>query len=332
MTVTTSSATHKTYQQAKKGIILINFGSPMTLTKSGIRTFLWRLLTDQRVVSLPRLLWWPILLGFILPFRPKRLIHDYERIWLEKGSPLLVYHDELTHALNAHLPEYEVTQAHLYADPSLKTAWQSLKKKGVRQVLLLPLYPQYASATTASVLDVWHKVMQKELFVPGFRFVASYHDDPMYIQALASSVRDHWQKTGKRSHLIFSYHGIPKEKFDQGDPYYCYCHKTTRLVAESLGLTETDYSMAFQSRFGKQTWLKPYLNEHIKSLIESGQRELTVICPGFSFDCIETTHEVGFEYQAEAQELGGHLSLVPCLNNSKEAFNLYQSIIQNTVF
>lgn len=197
---------------------------------------------------------------------------------------------------------------------------------------MLPLYPQYTSATTASVLDAWHEVMHKEMFVPGFRFIASYHDDPVYIKALAQSITQHFKKLGKKPHLIFSYHGIPKVKFDQGDPYYCYCHKTTRLVAETLGLADDAYSMAFQSRFGKQTWLKPYLSDHIKALIEAGHNDLAVICPGFSFDCIETIHEVGFEYQAEAKALGGQLSLVPCLNNSNEALSLYKSIIENTVF
>ncbi len=322
-----SKETHYHNTKPKQGVILVNFGSPEKLTKKGIRTFLWHLLTDQRVVSLPKLLWWPILCLIILPFRPKRLIHDYKRIWTKSGSPLLADHHAITEALQKKLKDVVIEEAHLYANPSLKVAWANLKQAGVREVFIFPLYPQYSSATTACVFDAWAKVMAKETFLPGMTLLQAYHDHPEYISALAKSIETYWQKNGQTDHLVFSFHGIPKQKFTEGDPYYCYCHKTMRLVAEKLNLNTSDYSLAFQSRFGKQEWLKPYLSEHIKTLIEDGKKRIDVICPGFSIDCIETLHEIGYEYAEEAEALGGHLNLIPCLNKSSDSINLYKNII-----
>lgn len=318
-------------QIPKQGVILVNFGSPELLTKKSIRIFLWRLLTDQRVVGLPKLFWWPILCLLILPFRPKRLIHDYKRIWTKEGSPLLADHREITKALRKSLKDYAVEEAHLYANPSLDSAWKNLKAQGVRDVIILPLYPQYSSATTACVFDAWAKVMAKENFVPGMRLIQSYHDDKNYIDLLAKQIKAYWKENGKPDHLIFSFHGIPKQKFKAGDPYYCYCHKTMRLVAEKLKLDKTFYSLAFQSRFGKQEWLKPYLSEHIKDLISKDNKQIHVICPGFSIDCIETLHEIGYEYAEEANALGGVLKLIPCLNKTNESIDLYKNIILNKI-
>ena len=311
----------------KKGVIVVNFGSPEALTKKSIRLFLWRLLTDKRVVELPRIIWLPILCLIILPLRPRRLIHDYKRIWKKEGSPLLVDHHEITKKLQSCLKDVVVEEAHLYANPNLDMAWHKLKQAGVRDVLIFPLYPQYSSATTACVFDAWAKVMAKENFVPAVQIIQSYHDDQTYIDLLAKSVKAHWKASGQGDHLIFSFHGIPKQKFKAGDPYYCYCHKTMRLVAEKLKLDEKMYSLAFQSRFGKQEWLKPYLSDHIKSLITQGYKRIDVICPGFSIDCIETLHEIGCEYAEEAESLGGTLKLIPCLNNSSDSIGLYKKII-----
>ena len=318
-------------QPPKQGVIIVNFGSPEILTKKAIRTFLWRLLTDKRVVGLPKILWWPILCLLILPFRPKRLIHDYKRIWKEEGSPLLVDHRAITKALSDEIKSLVVEEAYLYSNPSLDQAWHNLKHQGVRDVVIFPLYPQYSSATTACVFDAWSKVMAKENFVPGMRFIQSYHDDKRYIDLLAKQIKRFWKENGKADHLIFSFHGIPKQKFKSGDPYYCYCHKTMRLVAEKLKLDETYYSLAFQSRFGKQEWLQPYLSEHIKDLIEKGDKSIHVVCPGFSIDCIETLHEIGYEYAEEASALGGQLKLIPCLNKTNESIGLYKKIILDKI-
>lgn len=322
-----------TYHSIKpqKGIIIVNFGSPETLTKKGIRNFLWRLLTDRRVVELPRLIWWPILCLLILPFRPKKLIHDYKRIWTKEGSPLLVDHHHITKSLQNEFKDFIVEEAHLYAHPTMQQAWDKLKQQGVRDVVILPLYPHYSSATTACVFDAWAKVMSKENFIPGLQFIQSYHDHKAFIDLLAKQVKLFWKQNGRSDHLIFSFHGIPKQKFKAGDPYYCYCHKTMRLVAEKLKLEENSYSLAFQSRFGKQEWLKPYLSDHIKVLIEQGSKRIDVICPGFSIDCIETLHEIGYEYAEEAEALGGQLKLIPCLNKSSESIELYKKIILDKI-
>ena len=321
------------YHQPKKntGVILANFGSPQALSKKAIRKFLWLLLTDQRVVSLPKLVWWPILLLFILPLRPRRLVDDYRKIWTKRGSPLLVYHNDIMKSLQKKLPNLEIVEAHLYAEPTMQAAWHHLKSKGIKDVVLFPFYPQYSSATTACVFDAWAKIMKKEPFVPGLKFIQSYHDDFDFINLLAKKIKLFWQKQGRGDHLIFSFHGIPKEKFKTGDPYYCYCHKTMRLVAETLKLDEKEYSLAFQSRFGKQEWLKPYLNEHIAALIGDKKKNIDVICPGFSMDCIETSHEIGYEYAEEAHALGGQLNLIPCLNNDSDSIELYKKIILKAI-
>lgn len=313
--------------EPKTGIIVVNFGSPMKLKTKAIRSFLYRLLMDQRVVSLPRWLWWPILCGAILPFRPNKVKRDYAKIWLKNGSPLLVYHRDIVKKLRKNLVDCVVEEAYLYADPTIEDAWHSLKSQGVKEVVMLPLYPQYCSATTASVFDEWSTLMKRESFVPGLRFIQSYHDHPQYINILASNIKTFWQANGQSKHLVFSYHGIPQQKFKSGDPYYCYCHKTTRLVAEQLNLTEKQYSMAFQSRFGRAKWLTPYLNDHIKALSEEGISNLDVICPGFSIDCIETLHEIGVDYANEAKLYGVDLKLIPCFNHSDDAVDLYSNII-----
>jgi ferrochelatase len=314
------------YSHHTKGVILVNFGSPDDLSYFSIRRFLKNLLLDQRVVSLPRIIWLPILYGFILSFRPLGLIKSYKAIWLNEKSPLAYYQDSLLKKLSIKNVEFE--SAMIYSKPSLEEAWERLKAKGIRDVVIIPMYPQYCSATTGSVFDAWNLVMKKEKFIPGMKFLQSYHDHPLYITGLVNSIKTHWKHKGKGDHIIFSYHGIPKQQFDLGDPYYCYCHKTTRLVAECLNIPEKDYSMSFQSRFGKQVWLKPYLNEHIRDISALGCKKIDVLMPGFSMDCIETLYEVGVEYQEEASDLGCKLRIIPCLNDSEDAVKLYTALVQ----
>jgi len=317
------------YQHRKTGVIFVNFGSPESLDYFSIRRFLKHLLLDRRVVSLPRLIWLPILYGFILPFRPLGLLKSYKAIWKGETSPLLHYQASLINQLKERCKEDIIIEsAMIYSNPSLKTAWTSLKAQGVRDVVLFPMYPQYCSATTASVFDQWQKLMVNEKFMPGLRFIHSYHDDPHYIKQIADSIREHWKKVGKPDHIIFSYHGIPQRLFKQGDPYFCYCSKTTRLVAESLSLKLSDYTMSFQSRFGKEAWLKPYLSEVIKDKASQQCKTIDVITPGFSIDCIETLYEVGVEYQEEAAEKGSVLRVIPCLNDHIYSVDMYRSILK----
>lgn len=314
------------HKPLKKGYLLVNFGSPESLKYSSIAKFLYKLLSDVRVVSLSRLIWYPILFLIILPFRPFLSRKGYQSIWLKNGSPLLVYQDSLMNKMRASGMDC-LEYAMLYSRPSMETAWKNLKAKGVSDVVILPMYPQYSSATTASVFDNWSMIMQKEMFVPAMRFIQGYHDHPKYIEAITNSIKLHWKESKQKRFLIFSYHGIPQQKFDQGDPYYCFCHKTSRLVAESLKLDKSTYHMAFQSRFGKQVWLKPYLIELFKEKIKEGISQFDIICPGFSIDCVETLYEIGDEYQEEIHPLGGHINLIPCLNDSKQAIDLYKTLL-----
>lgn len=317
------------YQDNKIGVIFVNFGSPESLNYISIRRFLKNLLLDRRVVSLTRLLWLPILYGFILPFRPLALMKSYKIIWKDGASPLLYYQASLIKQLKERCKEDIVVEsAMIYSNPSLQTAWSSLKSQGVREVVLFPMYPQYCSATTASVFDHWKKVVAKETFMPGLRFIHSYHDDPHYIAQIANSIRQHWKKVGRPDHMIFSYHGIPQRLFKQGDPYFCYCSKTTRLVSESLSLKSSDYTMSFQSRFGKEAWLKPYLSDVIKDKSRAHCRTIDIIMPGFSIDCVETLYEVGVEYREEAAEKGCVLRVIPCLNDHTHSVDMYLSILK----
>jgi ferrochelatase len=308
------------HAQPRAGVLLVNLGTPDAPTAPAIRRYLREFLSDRRIVDLPRALWWPVLNGVILPLRPRRLAKSYASVWLEEGAPLLVHTRELAEGVarelaGAGMPEVPVFHAMRYGNPSIAAAIAQARDQAVRRLAVIPLYPQYSGTTTASVMDGVFAALSGERWMPELRSLHAYHDEPAYIDALADSVRAHWQDHGRGEHLLMSFHGIPQRYFDAGDPYHCHCHKTARLLAEALGLGEDDYSVCFQSRFGREPWLQPYADERIDALAARGIKQLDAICPGFAADCLETLEEMVQQYAEQFQAAGGAaLRYVPALN------------------
>jgi ferrochelatase len=307
-------------QPPRIGILVTNLGTPEAPTKRALRPYLKQFLSDPRVVEVPRLLWWFILNVIILNVRPARSAEAYETVWTEDGSPLLLYTQQQAEALQALLAERHgsrivVAHAMRYGRPAIADGIQQLTDAGARKLVVLPLYPQYSGPTTGSTFDAVAANFRARRWLPDLRFVAQYHDHPGYIAALADSVRAFRAEHGSARKLVFSYHGEPLRYLEEGDPYHCQCHKTTRLVAEALGLAEDDYLTSFQSRFGREEWLQPYTDETLKSLPAQGVHSVQVICPGFSSDCLETIEEIGEENRDYFLEAGGEsYQYIPCLN------------------
>jgi ferrochelatase len=302
------------------GVLLVNLGTPDAPTPASVRRFLKEFLSDPRVVEYPRLLWWLILNGIILRIRPSRSAKAYREIWTDEGSPLMLHSRALAEGVGASLEEqtpdrFRVELAMTYGEPSIADAIERLRLARARRILVLPLYPQYSGTTTASVFDAVTDHLQGVRWVPEMRFVNQYHDDDGYIEALANSVRDYWAENSRGDHLLMSFHGVPQYTLDRGDPYHCLCQKTGRLLAEALSLGEDDWTLSFQSRVGREEWLKPYTDETVKELGKRGVGRLDVICPGFSADCLETLEEIAMqnaEFFTEAG--GGSLHYIPALN------------------
>ncbi|MGH8270200.1 MAG: ferrochelatase, partial [Steroidobacteraceae bacterium] len=306
------------------GILLVNSGTPEAPEPWAVRRFLSRMLSDPRVVELPRALWLPILHGLILPFRPRRVARKYRRIWSPSGSPLLDLSQRLRTELMGTLAQrmlapFSAELAMLYSEPGVPQALASLREAGAQRILVLPLFPQYCGATTGAAYDRVTAELKRWRWLPELRFVAEYHDQPEYIDALRASVLEHWDAHGRTGHLLISFHGIPERNFHQGDPYFCKCQKTARLLAEELMLRDGEWSVSFQSRFGPAGWLKPYTSEVLAQLPGRGVRDVTVICPGFAVDCLETLEEIAIENRDAFLRAGGHrFEYVPALNARPE--------------
>ncbi len=300
----------------RSGVLLVNLGTPDAPEAPAIRRYLAEFLSDRRVVELPRPLWWLILHGFILPFRPARLAHAYRSIWTPDGSPLLAISRAQQVGLQARLgADIPVALGMRYGTPSIASAIDQLLEAGARRIVVLPLYPQYSATTTASVFDAVLAHVQPMRWWPELRLVNGYHDLPDYIDALADSVRAHWQLHGRGEHLLMSFHSIPLQYLTAGDPYYCFCQKTARLLAAALQLAPEQWSLSFQSRIGRAQWLSPYTDQTVERLARSGVRTLDAICPGFSADCLETLEEVALRYAEQFRAAGGEaLRYIPALN------------------
>lgn len=309
--------------QLKVGILLANLGTPDAPTAKALRPYLRQFLSDRRIVEIPRLIWWFILNGIILLIRPRKSAEKYASVWTEEGSPLLVHAKKQATLLRGYLSQkinspFAVALGMSYGNPSMASAIAELKAQHCDRILVFPLYPQYAASSTASALDaVWRELL-KTRNMPAIRTIRHYHDHPAYIAALADSVREHWRLNGgKPSKLIMSFHGVPKFHLMNGDPYHCECHKTARLLGETLGLTQDEYQLAFQSRFGKQEWLKPYLANTLEQLGKAKTPRVDVICPGFSSDCLETLEEIAMEGKHIFQSNGGgEYHYIPALNEN----------------
>lgn len=302
----------------RMGILLVNLGTPDAPHTSAVRKFLREFLSDPRVIETPRWLWLPIL-HVILRFRPARSAAAYRQIWLSEGSPLMVYSQALSKAVHNSVnkllqTDVPVALAMNYGNPSIEAGLTELESAGVRRLLVLPLYPQYSGTTTASVFDRVTRSLQRHRWLPELRFVNDYHAQPSYIDALAESVRKHWLQH-ERAHLLMSFHGIPKRYLTAGDPYRHQCEQTGRLLAEALRLNEGEWSMSFQSRVGREEWARPYTDELLAEYASKGPKRLTVICPGFAVDCLETLEEIALRNREDFLNKGGtSFDYVPALN------------------
>ncbi len=311
--------THGT--QAKVGVLLANLGTPDAPTAKALRPYLQQFLMDRRVVEIPRFIWCWILHFIILVIRPRKSAEKYASVWTDAGSPLMVYAKAQKQLFEDHLAKqvaspFAVELGMSYGNPSMKSAIASLKAQQCDRILVFPLFPQYAASSTAAVFDAVWRVLLKTRNVPAVRTIKHYHDHPLYIQALAAQVRAHWDTHGQPEKLVMSFHGVPKFHLMKGDNYHCECHKTGRLLAEALGLEKQQYVVAFQSRFGRQEWLKPYLAETLAELGAQKLSRIDVFCPGFSSDCLETLEEIAMEGKHLFQEAGGgDYHYIPALND-----------------
>jgi ferrochelatase len=316
---------------APLGVLLVNSGTPEAAEPRAVRAFLARFLADRRVVDLPRVLWLPLLHGLILPTRPRRLARKYRRIWSATGSPLRELSARLRDALAHSLASGQsaaVELGMLYSAPELSSAVVRLRAGGVGRLLVLPLFPQYCGATTGAVSDHVQAELRRAGFAPQLIFVRDYHRDAAYIEALRASVAAHWRAHGRTARLLVSFHGIPERSVRQGDPYYEQCQESTALLARSLGLSEGEWSVCFQSRFGPAGWLKPYTREVLQRLPASGVTEVTVVCPGFAVDCLETLEEIDIENRAVFMAAGGRrYEYVPALNAGTEHVQCLAAVI-----
>ncbi|MFA6162375.1 MAG: ferrochelatase [Methylobacter sp.] len=313
-------ATHDAVDGKKTGVLLANLGSPVAPTTSAVRRFLKEFLWDPRVVNLPRPLWWVILHFFVLPFRPHKSAKAYRKIWDENGSPLAFWTLQLTRQVADKLSDKGIIVNYVmrYGEPSIAKQLRVFKKEGIENLIVLPLYPQYSSTTTASIYDDVIKELNKWRHLPSIQFVSDYHRDSHYIAAVAGSIEKSWREHGKNELLLMSFHGLPEQLTKWGDPYFHQCHKTAALIAKKLGLNDKQWLIVFQSRFGRAQWLKPYCVDTLKNLPGQGVKTVDVVCPGFAVDCLETLEEIAMENKSIFMESGGTAyRYIPALNDSE---------------
>ncbi|GAB3242131.1 ferrochelatase [Chitinimonas naiadis] len=319
-------------QVQRTGILLINLGTPEAPTAKAVRPYLKQFLSDPRVVEIPRLPWWLILNLFILTTRPAKSAAKYASIWTRDGSPLAIHTRAQAKLLQGYMgdagQQVVVEWAMRYGQPSVADKLQALKQAGCERVLVVPLYPQYAASSTGSAMDAVADAIKTLRNPPEIRFIKHFHDAPAYIDTLARRVEAQWVRHGRGDHLLMSFHGVPRFSLDKGDPYHCECHKTGRLLAERLGLGKDQYTIAFQSRFGKAEWLQPYTSAILHKLGKNKTGKLDVICPGFVADCLETLEEIAIEGKADFMTAGGgEYRYIPALNAEPDWITALASIV-----
>lgn len=319
---------------AKSAVLLVNLGSPDAPTAAALRPYLAEFLSDPRVIDLPRWQWLFILHAFILRKRPKQSAALYAKVWTDQGAPLIEITRQQTEALRQRLhqgagrQEVIVDYAMRYGNPSVESKLRALQAQGVNQLLILPMYPQYCDATTATVIDAVGDAFKKMRYMPEWRFVHHWHDEPAYIAALAQTMREYLHNHAMPEKLLFSFHGVPQRYLHEGDPYYCFCQKTARLVAESLGLPASQFMVVFQSQFGKEVWLQPYADQTIERLAKEGVKSLAVMCPGFSADCLETLEEMAEANRELFLQHGGErYDYIPALNARPDHIDLLHDLV-----
>ncbi|MDV7104070.1 ferrochelatase [Vibrio sp. TH_r3] len=311
-----------------KGVLLVNLGTPNAPTSAAVKQFLSQFLHDHRVVDMTRWLWCPLLHGIILPIRAPKVAKLYQSIWMDGGSPLLVHSKNQVKKLEARL-QLPVELGMTYGSPSLLTGLENLQQRGVDEIILLPLYPQYSGTTTGAVQDACDKAVTKISGKYSVSLVNDYHDHPLYIKALANKVRQFWQQNGQGDYLLCSYHGIPQRYANNGDVYPQHCEKTTQLLAKELALDSDKIGMSYQSRFGKEEWLKPYTDMTLKALASSTKR-VDIISPAFSVDCLETLEELAQECKELFLQAGGEdFRYIACLNDDDDHIEMMMELVTN---
>ncbi len=316
------------------GVLITNLGTPDDATTGALRRYLAEFLWDRRVVDMPRLKWWLILHGIILRMRPKRVAESYRKVWTEDGGPLLIISQQQRKAIQQLLEDklggpVPVVLGMRYGNPSISSALDKLQQQGVERIIVLPLFPQYSAATTGSTFDAVSRVLQQWRRVPELIFINQYHSHPGYIDALANSIEEQWSGHGPADHrLLLSFHGLPQRYHDAGDPYQGQCNATAVALAERLGLQDGELQTIFQSRFGKDEWLKPYAEETLRMLPAEGVRDVDIVCPGFSADCVETLEEIAIQNRDLFLESGGReYRYIPALNSRKDHIETLSGII-----
>jgi protoporphyrin/coproporphyrin ferrochelatase len=314
----------------KTAVILTNLGTPADNTVPSVRSFLKQFLSDPRVVEIPPFIWWFILNLIILPFRSKKSLAAYNRIWTDEGSPLLAISRRQQQALQQYLgDDVKVELMMRYGEPSFSTVLNQLSKDQYKKIIILPLYPQNSATTTATTFDHIAEVMKSWRDVPELCFINQYHGYPDYIHALATSIQEHWKQQQRQRFLLMSFHGLPQRNVDLGDPYFDQCMGTAHLLATIMGLGSDQWAMSFQSRFGKQTWLQPYTSELLAAMAKRGLREVDVVCPGFSVDCLETLEEIQMENREVFEENGGEqYHYIPCLNDREDHIQMMANLVK----
>ncbi len=327
---------HPKIKFGKTGILIINLGTPDSTNWWDIRKYLKEFLSDRRVIEVNPIIWQIILNLFILTFRPAKTAKAYKKIWRKENneSPLLFFTREQAKKLNNRIKNERlvVDFAMRYGNPSISSRLNKLKDDGCEHIIILPLYPQYAAATTATVCDEVYRSLMNMRWQPSLQIIPHYESEPMYIDALVKSIEKKIKEiTWKPDLIISSYHGIPKSYFDKGDPYQCYCQKTTRLMSEKFNKIEI--KTTFQSRFGPQEWLKPYTDKTLESLPKQGIKNLLIICPGFASDCVETLEEINMAGRESFIKSGGkNFDLIPCLNDSSQHIDLLQHLLKRYIY
>ena len=326
----------KDYEHGSKekiGVLITNLGTPDAPERRELKVYLNQFLSDPRVIELPKFLWQALLKLVILQIRPSKSAKSYKKIWTNNGSPLLdISKRQLVKIKSAFSNSNKNMVFELgmrYGNPSIQDALNKFQKKQVRRLLVLPMYPQYCAATTGSTFDEVTNVLQKWRWIPEMRFINQYFEEKNYIEALSNSIKSFWKKYPKPQKIIFSYHGIPKRYLTNGDPYHCFCLKTTRLVKEHMRLSDNEIMTTFQSRFGREEWLKPYTSETLKELPKQGIKNIHIISPGFSSDCLETLEELEEENKEYFMESGGEsYKYIPCLNDNEDHIDVFINLIR----
>ena len=306
----------------RAGVLLVNLGTPDAPTPPAVRRYLREFLWDPRVVEIPRLAWWPILNFVVLPIRSPKSAAKYAKIWTKDGSPLRVYHDRQVQLLRGYLGErlkdpVPVAGAMRYGKPTVAEGLEQLQAKGCTRVLVVPMYPQYAASTTASVKDAMQAALARLRPAPEIRWIDDFHDHPAYAKAIAKNVNDYWLKTGRPDRLVMSFHGLPKRTVERGDPYQKQCMASARMIATELGWNDARTLVTFQSRFGAQEWIGPATASTLAALGKEGTKRVDVICPGFAADCLETLEEIGIEGRRTFLSAGGgEFHYIPTTNDT----------------